>query len=70
MLGCITEREDPADALVLHAKNKHLNLATLPEGAVVGHQFATAPCPVAISLPPFGVQGRPRQRHYPSGETR
>ena len=36
MLGCITEREDPADALVLHAKNKHLNLATLPEGAVVG----------------------------------
>ena len=36
MLGCITEREDPADALVLHANNKHLNLATLPEGAVVG----------------------------------
>ena len=36
LLGCITEREDPADALVLHAKNKHLNLATLPEGAVVG----------------------------------
>ena len=36
MLGCITEREDPADALVLHAKTKHLNLATLPEGAVVG----------------------------------
>ncbi|MGB4699448.1 MAG: hydroxymethylbilane synthase [Parasynechococcus sp.] len=36
MLGCITEREDPADALVLNAKNKHLNLATLPEGAVVG----------------------------------
>ena len=36
MLGCITEREDPADALVLHAKNKHLNLATLTEGAVVG----------------------------------
>ena len=36
MLGCITEREDLADALVLHAKNKHLNLATLPEGAVVG----------------------------------
>ena len=36
MLGCITEREDPADALLLNAKNKHLNLATLPEGAVVG----------------------------------
>ena len=36
MRGCITEREDPADALVLNAKNKHLNLATLPEGAVVG----------------------------------
>ncbi len=36
MLGCITEREDPADALVMHAKNKDLTLATLPEGAVVG----------------------------------
>ena len=36
MLGCVTEREDPADALVMHAKNKELNLATLPEGAVVG----------------------------------
>ena len=36
MLGCVTEREDPADALVMHAKNKDLTLATLPEGAVVG----------------------------------
>ena len=36
MLGCIPEREDPADALVMHAKNKDLTLATLPEGAVVG----------------------------------
>ena len=36
MLGCITEREDPADALVMHAKNKDLTLASLPEGAVVG----------------------------------
>ena len=36
MLGCVTEREDPADALVMHAKNKDLTLATLPDGAVVG----------------------------------
>jgi len=36
MLGCVTEREDPADALVMHAKNKDLTLATLPEGSVVG----------------------------------
>ena len=36
ILGCVTEREDPADALVMHAKNKDLTLATLPEGAVVG----------------------------------
>lgn len=36
MLGCITEREDPADALVMHAKNKDKTLATLPEGAVIG----------------------------------
>ena len=36
MLGCVTEREDPADALVMHVKNKDLTLATLPEGSVVG----------------------------------
>ncbi|MEB3352376.1 MAG: hydroxymethylbilane synthase [Cyanobacteriota bacterium] len=36
MLGCITEREDPADALVVHEKHRDRSLATLPEGAVVG----------------------------------
>ena len=36
MLGCITEREDPADALVVNAKNQSYKLETLPEGAVVG----------------------------------
>ena len=36
MLGCITEREDPADALVVNAKNQAYKLETLPEGAVVG----------------------------------
>ena len=36
MLGCITEREDPADALVVNTKNQAYNLDTLPEGAVVG----------------------------------
>jgi hydroxymethylbilane synthase len=36
ILGCITEREDPADALVVHEKHRERSLATLPEGAVVG----------------------------------
>jgi hydroxymethylbilane synthase len=36
MLGCVTEREDPADALVVHDKHKDKTLATLPAGAVVG----------------------------------
>ncbi len=36
MLGCITEREDPADALVVNRKNKDHKLDTLPEGSVVG----------------------------------
>jgi hydroxymethylbilane synthase len=36
MLGCITEREDPADALVVHERHKDKTLATLPEGAVIG----------------------------------
>ena len=36
MLGCITEREDPADALVVHENFKKYTLATMPEGTVVG----------------------------------
>lgn len=36
MLGCITRREDPADALVVHADHQDKQLATLPKGAVVG----------------------------------
>jgi hydroxymethylbilane synthase len=36
VLGCITERENPADALVVHQRHKDKQLATLPAGAVVG----------------------------------
>lgn len=36
MLGCITERQDPADALVMHPRHRQQTLATLPEGAVIG----------------------------------
>ncbi|MCT0212994.1 MULTISPECIES: hydroxymethylbilane synthase [unclassified Synechococcus] len=36
VLGCITEREDPADALVVHARHADKSLSTLPEGSVVG----------------------------------
>lgn len=36
MLGCVTERENPADALVVHEKFKQYQLETLPEGTVVG----------------------------------
>jgi len=36
ILGCITEREDPADALVVHEKHRDQTLASLPEGSVVG----------------------------------
>ncbi len=36
MLGCVTKREAPADALVMHERNKAKTLATLPEGAVIG----------------------------------
>ena len=36
ILGCITEREDPADALVVNAKNAAYQLDTLPKGSVVG----------------------------------
>jgi hydroxymethylbilane synthase len=36
MLGCITQREDPADALVVHEKHQDKQLDTLPAGAVIG----------------------------------
>ncbi|MER3434030.1 MAG: hydroxymethylbilane synthase [Leptolyngbya sp. ERB_1_1] len=36
MLGCVTEREDPADALVVHEKHKDKDLPSLPEGAIIG----------------------------------
>lgn len=36
MLGCVSEREDPADALVVHENHKDKQLETLPAGAVIG----------------------------------
>lgn len=36
ILGCVTEREDPADALVVHAQHQGSKLESLPEGAVIG----------------------------------
>lgn len=36
ILGCVTERENPADALVVHEKYKEHQLETLPAGAVIG----------------------------------
>lgn len=36
VLGCVTERENPADALVLHAKHEGKQIDTLPAGAVIG----------------------------------
>ncbi len=35
-LGAVSARENPADALVVHAKYQDRQLATLPEGAVIG----------------------------------
>ncbi|MBW4650279.1 MAG: hydroxymethylbilane synthase [Kastovskya adunca ATA6-11-RM4] len=36
VLGIVTERENPADALVVHEQHKDKQLETLPEGAIVG----------------------------------
>lgn len=36
VLGAITERANPADALVVHAKHQQRQIDTLPEGAVIG----------------------------------
>tara|TARA_A100001035_G_scaffold180560_1_gene143600 strand:+ start:128 stop:1078 length:951 start_codon:yes stop_codon:yes gene_type:complete len=35
-LGCITKREDPADALVVNKKNYCYKLETLPAGSIIG----------------------------------
>ncbi|WP_373533778.1 hydroxymethylbilane synthase [Microcoleus sp.] len=36
ILGCVTERENPADALVVNSKHKDKQLDTLPAGSVIG----------------------------------
>ncbi|OUL25676.1 hydroxymethylbilane synthase [Nostoc sp. 106C] len=36
VLATVTERENPADALVVHEKHKDKQIDTLPEGAVIG----------------------------------
>ena len=36
MLGCVSKRVDPADALVVNEKNKDKKLETLPAGSVIG----------------------------------
>nr|YP_002049482.1 porphobilinogen deaminase [Paulinella chromatophora]ACB43272.1 porphobilinogen deaminase [Paulinella chromatophora] len=36
VLGCVTEREDPADALVINKKYQDRLLDTLPNGSIVG----------------------------------
>ena len=36
MLGCVSKRVDPADALVVHSKHQDKQLDTLPEGSVIG----------------------------------
>ena len=36
MLGCVTKRVDPADALVINRKHQDKKLETLPPGAVIG----------------------------------
>ena len=36
ILGCITKREDPSDALVVNKKNKSYKLESLPAGSIVG----------------------------------
>ena len=35
-LGCITEREDPSDALVVNKRNNIYKLETMPAGSIVG----------------------------------
>ncbi|MGL5793806.1 MAG: hydroxymethylbilane synthase [Waterburya sp.] len=36
MLGCVTQRVDPADALVINEKHKDKKLETFPPGSVIG----------------------------------
>jgi len=51
MLGCITEREDPADALVVNAKNAAYKLDTLPKGSVVGTSSLRRPAQLRHHYP-------------------
>ena len=53
MLGCVTKRANPADALVIHEKYKDKQLATLPEGAVIGTSSLRRFSTITSSFPSF-----------------
>lgn len=56
MLGCVTEREDPADALVVHEKHQDKQLDTLPDGAVIGTSSLRRLAQLRHSFPKFSFK--------------
>ena len=41
VIGCVCEREDPRDAVIMHPRHLEASLATLPKGSVIGGSLAT-----------------------------
>ena len=70
MLGCVTEREDPADAMVVHAKHKDKQLDTLPEGAVIGTSSLRRLAQLRHHFPALSVQRHSRQCQYSPAQAR
>ena len=70
MLGCITERENPADALVVNAKYAGSQLDTLPAGAVIGDIFTSSLGSTPPSFSALCIQGCAGKCQYAAGKAR
>src|ERR687885_2539701 len=56
VLGVVTERENPADALVVHEKHKDKQIDTLPEGAVIGTSSLRRLAQLRYHFPPLAFK--------------
>ena len=51
LLGCVMEREDPRDALVMSDRNSNLSICDLPQGSVIGTSSVRRICQLRQQFP-------------------
>ena len=68
-LAAITERENPADALVVHEKHKDQQIDTLPAGAVIGTSSLRRLAQLRHQFPHFTFKDVRGNLNYTLGKT-